>query len=76
MAITIQIDSAVASVGIQAIATALGVKSVSDEESRVHLANHLRTITARLYVEGDQIKRETAAAAAAEAAAASKILVV
>lgn len=73
MTITVKIDDAVASAGIQTIAVALGVKGVTDEEARMHLANHLRTITAQLYVEGDKMKREASAAAEAEAAAASKI---
>ena len=75
MTITINIDAAVESVGIQTIAVALGVKSVTDEEARVHLANHLRKITAQLYVEGDKLKREASANASAEAAAASKITI-
>lgn len=75
MTISINIDPVVASAGIQTIAVALGVKNVSDEEARVHLANHLRKITAQLYVEGDKMKREASANAAAEAAAASKITI-
>lgn len=74
MTITITIDPTVESVGIQTIALALGVTG-SDEQCRTHLANHLRTHTANLYVQGDKIKRDNAANAAAVSAAASKITV-
>ena len=74
MDITITIDPTVATLGIQTIAVALGVTG-SDEECRIHLANHLRTITAQLYVRGDQKNRETTANSAAETAAATKITV-
>lgn len=75
MIITITIDPAVATVGIQTIAVALKLNNVTDEEARVALGNYLRTITAQLYVRGDQINRESQASASAEAAAASKITV-
>lgn len=75
MTITITISPDVQSVGIQTIAVALGVNNVTDEEARVHLANHLRNEVAELYVRGDKIKRETAADASAVTAAASKIAV-
>lgn len=75
MTITITIDPAVESVGIQTIALALRKNNVTNEEARQHLAAHLRTITAQLYVEGDRIKREAAAEASAVTAAASKITV-
>jgi hypothetical protein len=75
MQATVTISADVESVGIQTIAIALGVTG-SDEQCRVHWANHLKTITAQLYVRGDQIKRANQADAAAVAAAASKITVV
>lgn len=73
MTITITIDPAVESVGIQTIAAALNLNSVSDAEAKTHLANHLRDVVANLYVAGDRKKREASADAAAVAAAASKI---
>jgi hypothetical protein len=75
MTITITIDPAVESIGIQTIATALRKTNVTNEEARQHLAAHLRNVTAQLYVEGDRIKREAAAEASAVTAAASKITV-
>lgn len=74
MTITITIDPTVASVGIQTIAKALNVTG-TDEQCRMHLANHLRTAVANLYVRGDQIIRDTTAAANATTAAATKITV-
>ena len=75
MTITITIDPSVESVGIQTIAKALGVNGVTDVEARTHLANHLKNITAQLFVRGDQLKRTEAADATAVAAASSKITV-
>lgn len=75
MTITVTINPAVESLGIQTIAVALGVTSVTDAEAKTHLANHLKGIVANLYVRGDQMKRETADNAAAVAAAASQITV-
>lgn len=74
MTITLTIDPAVESVGIQTIAKALSVTG-TDEQCRGHLANHLRSVTANLYVRGDQIKRTEQADASAVSAAASKITV-
>jgi hypothetical protein len=74
MTITITIDPTVESVGIQTIAKALNVTG-TDADCRLHLANHLRTITANLYVRGDQLKRDETANATAVAAAASKITI-
>jgi hypothetical protein len=74
MIITITIDSAVESVAIQTIALALNVTG-TDSDCKGHLANHLKTTVARLYVAGDKIKRDTAANSAAETAAATKITV-
>jgi len=75
MIITITIDPTVESVGIQTVAVALGLNSVTDEQARLALGQHLRTITANLYVRGDQMKRAVTADAAAVAAAATKITV-
>ncbi len=75
MTITITINPAVESIGIQTIAVALGVSNVTDAEAKTHLANHLRDITAKLYVRGDQMKRASQADATAVAAAASQITV-
>lgn len=75
MNITVTIDQAVASAGIQTIAVALGLKNVTDEEARLALANRFRDETARLYVQGDKMMRETTANATAEGAAASYITV-
>ena len=72
MTITITIDPAVESVAIQTIALALNVTG-TDADCKGHLANHLKTTVARLYVNGDRIKRDTAANATAETAAATKI---
>lgn len=72
MTATITIDPTVESVGIQTIAKALGVTG-TDEQCRVHWANHLKKVTADLYLSGDRIKRSETADAAAVAAAASKI---
>ena len=74
MIITLTIDPTVESVGIQTIAVALGVTG-TDDECRLHLANHLRNITAQLYVSGDQRKRSVAADLAATTAAATKITI-
>jgi hypothetical protein len=73
MIITITIDPAVESAGIQTIATALRLTSVTDIEAKAALAAHLRTVVADLYVQGDRMKREASAQASAVAAAASKI---
>jgi len=73
MTITITIDPAVESVGIQTIATALRKTGVTDTEAKGYLAAHLRDIVAQLYVQGDKMKREAAADASAVTAAASKI---
>lgn len=73
MTITITIDPAVESVGIQTIAKALRISQVTDEEARLALAENLRTRVAQLYVEGDRIIRETAAEASAVSAAATYI---
>lgn len=75
MTITVTIDPSVESVGIQTIAKALGVNNVTDVEAKGHLATHLKTIVANLYVRGDQMKRDETANATAVAAAASKITV-
>ena len=75
MTITVTINPAVESVGIQTIAVALGVNNVTDAEAKTHLADHLKLIVANLYVRGDQLKRETSANADAVAAAASQITV-
>jgi hypothetical protein len=72
MTITITIDPTVESVGIQAIAKALGVTG-TDEQCRGHLAAHLRDVTARLYLQGDQKRRAELADAAAVTAASSRI---
>jgi hypothetical protein len=74
MIATVTIAADVESVGIQTIAKALGVTG-TDEQCRVHWANHLKKITADLYVRGDQIKRQESEEAAALAAASSKITV-
>lgn len=74
MDITITIDPLVESAGIKTIARALGVTG-TDEELRVHLANHLRDITATLYVRGDKIQREEAENSTAVDAAASRITI-
>jgi hypothetical protein len=74
MTITLTIDPTVESVGIQTIGKALRVVG-TDAECRMYLANHLREITAQLYVRGDQMKRDETAASTAVAAAASKITV-
>ena len=73
MTITITIDPAVESVGIQTIAKALRISQVTNEEARLALAENLRTRVAQLYVEGDRIIRETAAEASAVSAAANYI---
>lgn len=73
MTITITIDPAVESIGIQTIAVALRKSNVTDAEAKQHLATHLRSIVAELYVQGDKMKREASADAAAVSAAASKI---
>jgi hypothetical protein len=73
MTITITIDPAVESIGIQTIAVALRKSNVTDAEAKAHLAAHLRGIVAELYVEGDRLKRAATAEASAVAAAASKI---
>jgi len=75
MTITITINPAVESVGIQTIMKSLNITNVTDSEARVHLANHLRNYTAQLYVKGDQIARQQTADASAVAAAASQITV-
>ncbi len=75
MTITITINPAVASLGVQTIAVALKLNNVTDDEARIALGNHLREVTAKLYVLGDQIKRTVAADASAVAAAASQITV-
>jgi hypothetical protein len=75
MIITITINPAVESVGIQTIAVALKLSGVTDAEARTHLGNHLRDVTAKLYVQGDQMKRAAQADSAAVAAAASQITV-
>ena len=72
MTITIIIDPAVESVGIQTIATALGVTG-TDADCKGHLALHLKKIVAELYVRGDEMKRTAAAASVAVNAAASYI---
>ncbi len=74
MTATVTIADDVASVGIQTIVKALGVTG-TDEQCRVHWANHLKKVTADLYVTGDRINRVNAADASALAAAASKISV-
>ena len=74
MDITVTIDPAVESVGIQSIAKALNVTG-TDEDCRGHLAQHLRTAVANLYVRGEAIKRDEADAASAVAAAASYITI-
>lgn len=74
MIATVTIDPSVESVGIQTIAKALNVTG-TDEQCRMHWANHLKKITSELYVRGDQIKRQEAGDAAALSAAASKITV-
>lgn len=73
MTITITIDPAVESVGIQTIAVALGVSNVTDAEAKTHLANDLKKRVAELYVRGDRIIRERAAEADAVNAAAAYI---
>lgn len=73
--INITINPAVESVGLQTIAVALNLNSVTDEEARVALGSHLRNIVAQLYVRGDQIKRAAQADASAVSAAASQITV-
>lgn len=72
MTITITIDPAVESVGIQTIAKALRVTG-TDADCKGHLANHLKNIVAQLYVQGDQIIREEQANADAVTAAATYI---
>jgi hypothetical protein len=57
MTITLVIDDAAAPAGIQTIMKALNISGVTTEEGRIHLANHLKDVTARLYVQGDQMKR-------------------
>lgn len=74
MQATVTIAADVESLGIQTIAVALGVTG-TDEQCRVHWANHLKDVTAKLYVKGDQMKRVTQADAAAVAAASTKITV-
>ena len=74
MDITITIDPTVESVGIQAIAKALNVTG-TDEDCKGHLASHLRTTVANLYVRGEAIKRDEEEAASAVAAAASYITI-
>ena len=74
MDITITIDPAVESQGIQTIGKALGVTG-TDADLQGHLGQHLRTVVAQLYVRGDKLKREATANSAAETAAASKITV-
>jgi hypothetical protein len=75
MTISITIDPTVESVGIQTIAVALRLNNVTDAEAKSALGAHLRNIVANLYVQGDKMKRETAADASAVAAATSKITV-
>jgi len=75
MTITITIDPTVESTGIQTIAVALGLTSVTDAQAKAALGTYLRDATAKLYVKGDQMKRATTADAAAVAAAATKITV-
>ena len=75
MIITITIDPTVESVGIQTIAVALKLTSVTDAQAKTALGNYLRDITAKLYVQGDQMKRAQTADASAVAAAATKITV-
>jgi len=74
MTITITIDPAVESVGIQTIAVALRKSNVTDAEAKAHLAAHLRDIVAQLYVQGDRMIRETSAEASAVSAAAAYII--
>lgn len=74
MTITITIAPAVESIGIQAIGKALNVTG-SDAELKGHLANHLKTTVANLFVRGDQITRDQAAAKSATDAAAAYITV-
>ena len=74
MEITITIDPAVESVGIQSIAKALNVTG-TDADCQGHLASHLRTTVANLYVRGEAIKREEAEEASAVAAAESYITI-
>lgn len=74
MTATVTISADVESVAIQTIAIALNVTG-TDAQCRVHWLNHLKDVTAKLYVKGDQMKRATQADSAAVAAAASKITV-
>lgn len=75
-AVTITINPAVESVGLQTLGVALGLTAVTDEQCRVALGAYLRNITANLYVKGDQIKRQNTADAVAVSAAANQITVV
>lgn len=75
MTITITINPAVESVGIQTIAKALGYNNVTDADAKTYLGAYLRNTTAQLYVKGDQMKRQETADASAVAAAASQITV-
>lgn len=74
MDITITIDPAVESVGIQTIGKALGVTG-SDAELKGHLANDLRKRVANLFVSGDRMIREQQAEASAVTAAEAHIKV-
>lgn len=73
MTITITIDPAVESVGIQTIAVALNKTNRTDVEAKADLAAHLKTVVAQLYVRGDQMIRTAAADASAVSAAATYI---
>lgn len=75
MTITVTIAPAVESIGIQTIAVALGLTSVTDAEARAALGENLRKHVAALYLRGDQIKRVNSADAAALSAAAANITV-
>ena len=73
MNITVTIDPAAETVGLQAIAKALNLTDVTDAEVATALALRWRTEMARLYVQGDKIIREAAESATAEGAAEAYI---
>lgn len=75
MTITLVIADPASTAGIQTIMKALNITGATTEEARMHLARHLQDVTARLYVQGDQMKRTEDANSQAINAAATYITV-
>lgn len=70
MTATITINPAVDNIAAPALAKALGLSQVTNEQVRVAWVNYLRTQTANLYVRGDELLRKEQAEAPAQAALA------